>query len=84
MEKFYFTYGTEGHPFVGGWTEIEADDVHTACRIFRAVHPDKISGLMNCCCVYSEEQFKGTEMAGPEGNFHQFCHERITITRVIN
>ena len=25
MAKFYFTYGLEGQPFVGGWTEIEAD-----------------------------------------------------------
>lgn len=23
MAKFYFTYGTEGQPFVGGWTEKE-------------------------------------------------------------
>ena len=22
--KFYFTYGTDGQPFVGGWTEVEA------------------------------------------------------------
>ena len=22
--KYYFTYGTDGQPFVGGWTEVEA------------------------------------------------------------
>ena len=84
MQKFYFTYGLGGHPYVGGWTEIVADDVHTACRLFRAVHPDKTAGLMNCCCVYSEEQFNRTEMSGPDGNFHHFCHERITIDRAVD
>lgn len=24
MPKFYFTYGTDGQPFVGGWTEVDA------------------------------------------------------------
>lgn len=75
--KFYFTYGSDGHPFVGGWTEVEASDVHTACHLFRAVHPDKISGIMNCSCCYSQEQFNATRM-GETGNFDQFCHERIT------
>lgn len=77
--KFYFTYGSDGHPFFGGWTEVEASDVHTACRLFRAVHPDKISGIMNCSCCYSQEQFNATRM-GETGNFDQFCHERITHT----
>lgn len=77
--KFYFTYGSDGHPFFGGWTEVEASDVHVACRLFRAVHPDKISGIMNCSCCYSQEQFDATGMGETE-NFDQFCHERITHT----
>lgn len=48
MPKFYFTYGTEGQPFVGGWTEVDAPDDHTACDVFRAYHPDKTDGLLNC------------------------------------
>ena len=24
MPNFYFTYGTEGQPFFGGWTEVDA------------------------------------------------------------
>lgn len=70
--KFYFTYGSDGHPFVGGWTEVEASDIHTVCRLFRAVHPDKISGIMNCSCCYSQEQFNATRM-GETGNFDQFA-----------
>ena len=31
MPKFYFTYGTDGQPFVGGWTEVEAPDRRAAC-----------------------------------------------------
>lgn len=84
MPKFYFTYGTSGQPFVGGWTEIEAPDAHSAAALFRAYHPDKTEGLLNCSSVYTQEQFEKTEMWGPDGNFGRRCHERITVTRVIN
>ena len=52
MPKFYFTYGTGGQPFVGGWTEVEALDMPTACAVFRAYHPDKTEGLLNCSGIY--------------------------------
>ena len=79
MKKYYFTYGTEGQPVVGGWTEIEAPTVDLACAAFRAVHPDKTPGILNCCCFYTEEAFLKSCMAGPDGNHHKFCYERITI-----
>lgn len=81
MKKFYFTYGTDGQPFVGGWTEVEAPNYGAACAAFRAYHPDKTEGLLNCSSVYDEENFKRTEMDGPNGNFHRFCHETITLRR---
>ena len=81
MEKFCFTYGSEGQPFYGGWTEIEAPGYRTACALFRAVHPDKTEGLLNCSSVYSEEEFNKTEMAGPNGNFGRYCHEVISVVR---
>ena len=84
MGFFYFTYGSEGYPFYGGWTEIEAPDERTACAIFRAFHPDRVEGFINCAFVYTEAAFKKTKMAGPAGNFGARCHERITVTRVIN
>ena len=62
MAKFYFTYGTDGQPFFGGWTEVEAPDAHAACAAFRAYHPDKTEGLVNCSSIYDEEKFKLTEM----------------------
>lgn len=80
MAKFYFIYGTEGQPFVGGWTEIEAPNVNVACAAFRVYHPDKIEGLLNCSSVYTEEQFKSTEMFAT-GNFGFRCHETITLRR---
>lgn len=79
MAKFYFTYGTEGQPFVGGWTEVEAPDRRVACDVFRAIHPDKTEGLLNCSSVYSEEQFSKTGMASRKGNFGSFCHEKISV-----
>ncbi len=81
MSKFYFTYGADGQPFVGGWTEVEAPDIHTACAAFRAYHPDKIEGIMNCSSVYTEAHFKNTCMYA-EGNFGSRCHETIILRRV--
>lgn len=81
MAKFYFTYGSEGQPYVGGWTEVEAPNIHAACGAFRAFHPDKIEGLLNCCSVYPEDIFLDTEMSGPGGNFGYRCHETITLRR---
>lgn len=77
--KFYFTYGTSGHPFVGGWTEVEAPDMDSACAVFSAFHPNR-NGLLNCGSVYFENNFRNTSMA-ERGNFGAFCHEKITITR---
>lgn len=83
MRIFYFTYGSDGQPFSGGWTEIEAPDVRSACALFRAFHPDKAEGLLNCSSVYSEEGFSKTGMQ-KEGNLGARCRERITVTRVVN
>lgn len=63
--KYYFTYGTDGQPFVGGWTEVEAPTANLACAAFRAVHPDKEPGILNCSSAYTEESFLGSCMAGP-------------------
>lgn len=77
MPRFYFTYGTdERYPFQGGWTEIEAPDLHSACQMFRIYHPDKTEGLLNCASFYSEEQFNSSDMP-VKGNFDKFCVERI-------
>ena len=80
MPKFYFTYGTGGQPYCGGWTEVIAPDMRSACGAFRAFHPDKIENCLNCSSVYREAEFQKSEMAGPEGNFGAFCHETITLS----
>ena len=67
MPKFYFTYGTDGQPFVGGWTEVEAPTVKAVVIACRAFHPDKTPGLLNCSDVYPQEQFERSEMFR-EGN----------------
>lgn len=84
MAKFFFTYGTSGQPFVGGWTEVEAPDSHAACMAFRAFHPDRIDGVLNCSSVYSEEQFLKSGMSGPGGNFGRRCHETIILRRELS
>ena len=52
MPKFYFTYGSEGQPFCGGWTEVEAPNLHAACAAFQAYHPDKTEGLLNLSLIH--------------------------------
>ncbi len=84
MPKFYFTYGTdEAMAFIGGWTEVIAPNLELACRAFNAVHPSRHPNqsplILNCADFYTEEQFKQTEMYGPEGNFGRRCHETITL-----
>lgn len=83
MAKYYFTFGTEGQPFRGGWTEVEADGGYIACMAFRAYHPDKTEGILNCSSVYDEEYFKMTEMYRTD-NFGCRCHETITVTRTVH
>lgn len=80
---FYFTYGTDDSmPYRKGWTEVNAPDENTAVTVFRAFHPDRNPGCVNCSSIYSEEEFKKTQMF-KEGNFHVFCHESINVTREI-
>lgn len=82
MPKFYFTYGLdERFPFVGGWTEVIAEDIHMAHAAFRSFHPDRCQGLYNYSSLYSEESFAKTCMAESGKNFTHGCRERITITR---
>lgn len=82
MEKFYFTYGFEGHPFCGGWTEVEAPSQAAACELFRLFHPNKSPCGLNCAFVYPAESFEMTTMFR-EGNLGKYCHERISIQREI-
>lgn len=79
MRLFYFTYGSEGHPFVGGWTMVAAQDMDKAVTAFRAYHPDTAEGLMCCAGVYTEQQFLGTRMA-LDGNLGRRCHELIYLS----
>lgn len=78
--RFYFTYGAAGQPFTGGWTEVEAPTREAAYMAFRVYHPDRIEGIVNCADIYSESQFRQTEMYS-SGNFGYRCHETITLWR---
>ena len=78
MFKFYFTFGSEGQDFVGGWTEIIAPDFEAAYRLFEALHPTQEGCGLACGGFYTEEQFKKTSMS-KNGNFGHFCHERVTV-----
>ena len=77
-ETFFFTYGSEGHPFYGGWTIVGAESREQAVALFRLVHPDRIEGIINCADIYTVDQFLTTNMY-KEGNFGHRCYEVITL-----
>ena len=79
LNTYYFTYGTsESYPYQGGWTEVKAPTLAAAKNIFRAVHPDRTRGILNCADFYDEDTFKKTEMWS-EGNFGERCVENICL-----
>ena len=82
MSKFYFTYGCgDNQPFVGGWTEVEAPDFDAAISAFRAYHPDRTQGLVDCGGIYPEAEFARTKMGRDGNNFGVGCREVITMSR---
>lgn len=82
IKNYYFTYGTwENYPYQGGWTKIEAPNRSVAVAIFRAYHPDKTEGVVNCCDIYEEEQFHKTKMWS-QGNLGHHEHEIINMQRI--
>ena len=80
MPKFYFTYGTEAQPFAGCWTEVDAPTARAAAFAFRAFHPDKTEGLLNCIDMYPQAVFEQSEMFR-NGSFGLRCREVIRVTR---
>lgn len=65
--KYYFTYGTDGQPFVGGWTEVEAPTVNLACAAVPRCPPRQGARHSELRSAYTEESFLGSCMAGPDG-----------------
>lgn len=79
MAKFYFTYGSEGYDYVGGWTEVTVDapnDYDAAISAFNIVHPKADDECIRCAFIYTENEFKRTSMY-EKGNLGSFCHEVI-------
>lgn len=76
---YYFTYGASPtQPYIGGWTEVEANSRYDASQLFCAVHPRTASGWINCASIYSEEELRATRMLA-EGNRGRRCVERIRL-----
>ncbi len=82
IKSYYFTYGTSGQPYKGGWTRIDAPDLKSACDIFRFYHPDRVDGFLNCSDVYTEDRFFETGMH-KTGNFGKWEQEIITLNRMV-
>ena len=76
---YYFTFGSEGQVYNGGWVKIEADSLVEAQAKFVRRYGEKARseyGPLRYSDHYSEEQFAETSMA-KTGNFGVRCHETI-------
>lgn len=83
IQPYYFTYGADEHfPFQDGWTIVYAQNLTEAIDIFRAYHPDRHPGVVNCAEVYDAKDFVKTDMY-KKGNFDFFGHELIQSYHVI-
>ena len=81
---WYFTYGqSESQPFEGGWTEVIADMRSQAVNMFRMFHADRLEGIVNCADIYSEDEFRKTDMF-VHGNYNERCIEVIRVKREKN
>lgn len=77
--KYYFTFGSSGQIYDGGWVEIYADSLREAQQKFIARYGDKAykhPGILNYSWGYTEEQFRKTIMFIGD-NFGSKCHEVI-------
>ena len=83
MVKYFFTYGTSGFPFTGGWTIVEAPNRAVAIAAFRKVHPDRHEGILNCSSVYSESRFALTSMGKLGNNLGRGCHEILKAKEIL-
>lgn len=82
MSKFYFTFGSSGQAFVGGWVEVVAADREAAINLFWALYQGEDTGLsiVNCAGIYSEEEFMRTSMGILGENFGKRFHASIVHT----
>ena len=78
MNKYYLTFGSEGHVFQGGWVEVFADSDDEARQKFEDYYTDSVNedGFLRFSTSYNEEQFKKTNMY-KNGNFGNYCYEVI-------
>ena len=82
MNKYYFTFGSAGQLYIGGWIIIHARDYAEACHKFVAYYDKRSyvtsykSGRLNFSFWYIESDFLSTGMA-EKGNAGAFCHNEI-------
>lgn len=82
MAKFYFTYGSEGYAFKGGWTVVEAESLNQAIGAFRVCHGNEDEDCIPCAHYYTEGEFEHTKLR-EKGNLGAFEWERINFSRTI-
>lgn len=79
MKSYYFIYRstkiTRGLPYPSGYSKVMANNMCDAAELFRLVHPDIVSGKLNCTNLLSEEEFNEKS-----SNCHLTCNEVISIS----
>lgn len=79
MRAYYFTFGSSGQIYEGGWIRILAYNLKEAQRKFKKRYGSEAVddiGLLRYAGSYTEEEFKKDDMFR-EGNFGAFLHETL-------
>ena len=80
MPKYYFTFGSSGQVYKGGWVEIHAINMTDAQQKFEKRYGNearnKETGLLRYSDHYREDLFRASGMI-ETGNLGAYCHEVI-------
>jgi len=82
MNKYYFTFGSAGQIYKGGWIIVHAHDYADAENKFFAYYGDRAyvtgyhSGMFNYAFCYEELAFRKTSME-KTGNIGHYCWDEI-------
>lgn len=75
--KYYFTFGSEGQIYEGGWIIIIANSIKEAQDKFVRKYGSEAysaEGLMRYSMDYTEDKFRKLEML-KNGNLGKFCQD---------
>lgn len=82
QSNYYFSFGPNPKfPYQNGWICITAPSLNLAIELYNMLYPNPNDNvLVNCSFVYTEDEFKNTNIYKNNDNLGAGCHKHYTIT----